>query len=261
VGLLGSESTITTVPGWLPTVVGVKSMYTTQLPDAVKLLPHVELGSVLYSGSEYVQLVKVIVEEPVFVRVNVPFALPVAPTVTVPILKLVAENFNVGAALPTPAKVMVVGLVGSESMITSVPGWLPAAVGVKSMYTTQLPDAARLLLQVELGSVWYSGSEYVQLVKVIVEEPVFVRVNVPFALPVVPTVTVPKLKLFAENVSPTKAALPIPVKLMVVGLLGSESTIVSVPERVPAAVGVKAMDNTQLLDAARLLPQVELGSV
>ena len=47
---------------------------------------------------------------------------------------------------------------------------------------------------------------------------------------------------------------------MVVGLLRSESTIFSVPVLVPAAFGVKVVYTMQLLDAAKELPHVELGS-
>jgi hypothetical protein len=178
--------------------------------------------------------VKVIVEEPVFVRVNVPFALPVVPTVTVPKSKLVPENVSATeASLPTPARVMVVGLLGSESTIVSIPERVPVAVGVKSMYTTQLLDAARLLPQVELGSLWYCESEYIQLVKVIVEEPVFVRVSAPFVLPVTPTVTVPKFRLVAD----TASAPALPCNCTNCAPVGSELSTVRISLNDPAAVG------------------------
>ena len=83
----------------------------------------------------------------------------------------------------------------------------------------------------------YSGSEYTRLVSVIVVDPTFVRVSLAFRFPVVPTVTEPKLKLVADSVS----ALPTPVRLMVEGLLGSESVITNVAGRVPEVVGLKAV--------------------
>src|ERR1044071_6437075 len=99
-----------------------------QLADAASELPHVELGSCRYSGFEYTKLVNVMGVDPTFVNVSVAFKLPVVPTVTVPRLKLVADNFN---ARPTPVKVIVEGLLGSESVIASVPGRVPVVLGVK----------------------------------------------------------------------------------------------------------------------------------
>jgi hypothetical protein len=99
-----------------------------QLADAASELPHVELGSCRYSGFEYTKLVNVMGVDPTLVNVSVAFELPVVPTVTVPRLKLVADNFN---ARPTPLKLMVEGLLGSESVITSVPVRVPVVLGVK----------------------------------------------------------------------------------------------------------------------------------
>src|SRR2546423_1525863 len=49
---------------------------------------------------------------------------------------------------------------------------------------------------------------------------------------------------------------PVPERVTVCGLLGSESVSVSVPLRVPAAVGVKVTFTVQLTPAPRLVPQV-----
>jgi len=61
--------------------------------------------------------------------------------------------------------------------------------------------------------------------------------------------------LFAENLR----ANPTPVKLTVVGLLGSESKTVKPPFLVPEAIGVKVENTWQLLNPGIDVPQVELG--
>ena len=97
---------------------------------------------------------------------------------------------------------MVDGLLASESVITRVAGRVPVLVGVKSTFRTQLADAARELPHVELESREYSESEKLKLVNEIVDEVILVSVTVPMVLPVVPTVTVPKLRLVVENAKP-----------------------------------------------------------
>jgi hypothetical protein len=103
----------------------------------------------------------------------------------------------------------------------------------------QLADAASELPHVELGSCRYSGFEYTKLVNVMGVDPTFVNVSAAFELPVVPTTTVPRLKLVADNFNALVAVSPVPVSVMVEGLLGSESVITSVPVRVPVVLGVK----------------------
>jgi hypothetical protein len=123
---------------------------------------------------------------------------------------------------------------------------------------TQLLEAARELVQVEVESSLYSGSEKTKLLKVTGEDPAFVTVKVALVLPVTPRMPVPRLKLVAENLR--EAVVPLPVRLMVVGLVKSESVTVNVPFRVPAVFGVKSMYTVQLLEAAKVVPQVEAAS-
>ena len=52
------------------------------------------------------------------------------------------------------------------------------------------------------------------------------------------------------------AAVPVPESVTVCGLLPAESMNVNVAERVPVAAGVKVMLTEQLLELARLAPQV-----
>jgi hypothetical protein len=52
---------------------------------------------------------------------------------------------------------------------------------------------------------------------------------------------------------------PVPVNATVCGLLVPVSEKLSVPVRVPAAIGLKTMVAVQLADAARLVPQVLLA--
>jgi hypothetical protein len=60
-----------------------------------------------------------------------------------------------------------------------------------------------------------------------------VSVKVPFVLPVVPTRTVPRLKLVDENCREPA----VPLRATNCGLVGSESLMVSVSVKVPVTVG------------------------
>ena len=72
---------------------------------------------------------------------------------------------------------------------------------------------------------------------------------------VVPTVTVPKLKVLGEVVT---GALPVPDRVTVCGLFAALSVNVSVPVAEPIADGVKVRPIEHLPLAATLVPQVLL---
>jgi hypothetical protein len=196
-GLLTSESVTMSLATFEPAVVGVKSTTIVQLPGPGTLLAHVELGSAANSESEYDRFVSAIGTAPMLVRVKTGLALPVVPSTAVPKSSCVAETLR--AAPPEPENVMVVGLDGSESIIVSVPSLGPDVFGVKSVFTVQLLDAGIEEPQVELESSRNSLSEYVRLVSATADELKFVIVNAALVVLMLPTGTVPKVKLVAEN--------------------------------------------------------------
>ena len=83
--------------------------------------------------------------------------------------------------------------------------------------------------------------------------PVFVIVNI-WAAPVLPTATLLKLRLVAENA--TAGTAPVPVSLTASGLSDALSVIVTDAIRVPGAVGAKVTPIMQLVPAATEVPHV-----
>src|SRR5438270_12419178 len=71
-----------------------------------------------------------------------------------------------------------------------------------------------------------------------------------------PTFCDPNVKLLGVTVKCEELEAPVPVSDTFCGLLEAESVSVSVPVRVPPAVGVKVTLTVQLAPAARLLPQL-----
>src|SRR5438552_7431833 len=74
----------------------------------------------------------------------------------------------------------------------------------------------------------------------------------------VPTFCEPNVKLVGVTVNWGVLEAPVPVNDTFCGLLEAESVRVSVPVRVPPAVGVNVTLTVQLAPAARLLPQLLL---
>jgi hypothetical protein len=56
--------------------------------------------------------------------------------------------------------------------------------------------------------------------------------------------------------TPTRRYCPVPVNVMVCGLVGSASLMVTAAVRLPIAVGLKVTLIVQLAPAARLVPQL-----
>ena len=73
-----------------------------------------------------------------------------------------------------------------------------------------------------------------------------------------PTFCELNVKLVGVTVNCGELEAPVPVSDTFCGLLEAESVSVSVPVRVPPAVGVKVTLTVQLAPAARLLPQLLL---
>ena len=173
------------------------------------------------------------------------------PTVTDP--KLIELVESVTGALPVPLRLTVCGLFAAASVKVSVPVAAPVAAGVKVTPTVQVAPAATLLPQVLLAIVkWAVAAMLVKLSAVVSW---LVRVTVLDEL-VLPTTTVPKLKLLADRVT---GCVPVPVRLTFCGLVKALSTNVSVPLSAPRIDGVKVTPTVQVAPAAIPAPQVLLA--
>jgi hypothetical protein len=134
------------------------------------------------------------------------------------------------------------------SVIVRMPVRVPLAVGVKVTLMMQLPPTPTLEPQL---LVWEKSPVTVMLETASATLPVLFRVTgwgtleAPIAMP-------EKVRLLTES----EALEPVPVKLTVCGLPLALSVMVSMPVRVPLAVGVKVTLMLQTPPAAKLVPQV-----
>jgi hypothetical protein len=142
------------------------------------------------------------------------------------------------------------------SATASVPVTVLATVGVKVTLIVQLAPAATLEPQL---FVWANGAAALMLVMVSAEPPVLRSVTACAAL-VPPTVWLGKVKEIGERLAVAAAAAPVPVRLTVWGVLDALSLIVSVPVRLPAAVGLKVTLMVQVPLAATELPHVSVSA-
>jgi hypothetical protein len=148
--------------------------------------------------------------------------------------------------VPVPDRLAVCGLPGALSEMDKVPVRVPSAVGVKVTEIAQLAPAPNVLgdngqvevcakspevetPQIVSGTVW-----------------VFFRVTL-FPVLVVLITWLAKVRLTGDRLTGT---VPVPIKLAVCGEFGALSLTVSVPVRVPRAVGVKVTEIAQLSFAA-----------
>jgi hypothetical protein len=113
----------------------------------------------------------------------------------------------------------------------------------------QLDPAARLAPQLFFAIL--KSPLIVTLVMVSVEVPVFFTVTVLVGL-LAPTLITPKARLTVERVT----RVPVPVRLIFCGFPLALSVNVSIPLRVPIAVGWNATLTVQLDPEARRAPQV-----
>lgn len=112
----------------------------------------------------------------------------------------------VTGALPVPVRLTVCGLFRALSVKVSVPVAAPTAVGEKVTPATQLAPAAMLAPQVLLAIAKPALAPTFVMPNATLAR--FVSVTV-FAALVLPTASVPKLKLLEETVT---CALPLPVR-------------------------------------------------
>src|SRR5438874_11997464 len=170
---------------------------------------------------------------------------------------MVTEGFTVDglhalADEPVPVSETSCGLLGSESVRDNVPLRAPAAMGVNVTFTVQLAPAAILAPQL----LFCEKSPLVAM------EVMFTRLAVPFTtfttcgVLLLPTFCAANVRLAGDTVNCGLPDAPVPESDAVCGLLAAESVSVSVPVRVPAAVGVNVTFTVQLAPAAKLAPQL-----
>lgn len=160
------------------------------------------------------------------------------------------ERVAAAAETPVPERLTACGLPAALSVMESVPLRVPEAVGVKVTLMVQWAPAATDDPQL---FVCAKSPLAAMLVTLRVAPPVLESVTACAAL-VVPTVWLVNVRV--EGETPATGTLPLPLRLTVCGLPGALSLTLSVPERIPAAVGVNVTLIEQLLPAATDDPQL-----
>lgn len=138
------------------------------------------------------------------------------------------------------------------SVIVSVPPRLPVAVGVNFTEIKQFAPAATDVPQV---LVCAKSPDVAIELKVSAACPELASVTVCAAL-VVPVISEAKIRLVGEGVAAGVGATPVPVIETVCGDPLILSEIVTVPVRLPVAVGLKVTETVQAAPPAMLVPQV-----
>ena len=162
------------------------------------------------------------------------------------------EGVHEDPVAPVPERVTVCGLLGSESISVNVPLRVPVPVGVKVTFTVQLAPADILGPQ----------SLLCEKSPLVVMEATSTRWAVPFTtfttcgVLLLPTFCEANVRLAGDTVNCGLLDAPVPESDAVCGLLTAESVRVSVPVRVPAAVGANVTFTVQLVPAAKLPPQL-----
>jgi hypothetical protein len=152
----------------------------------------------------------------------------------------------VGATIPVPVRVAVVSAVCASLVTVSVVDWTPAVVGLNVIVNESLIPAAIVCgskspptVNVELLVV---AAETVTLLPL--------AVNVPAAVPLDPSKTLPTAIVLGEIVKLPTVAAPVPVSVTVVCGVCASLVTVSVVDWTPAVVGLNVTVNEALFPAA-----------
>jgi hypothetical protein len=259
-GLFVAESVKLSVAVRAPDAVGLKITAAEQLAAAARLAPQL-FDEILKSPA----FVPVIATPLIVIDALVPFASVddiaelLDPTLTLPNESEVGLADTDPAAAPVPVNATFCGLLLAESVKLNVAVRVPDAVGLKITAAAQVCDAATLVLQ-----------EFVEILK----SPAFVPVIATPLMVIAVLVPFVSVEDIAELLDPTlrlpnesdvgltvtdAAAAPVPVSVIVCGLLLAESVKFSVAERTPVAVGLNAIFAVQLDEAPSVDPQVLLS--
>jgi hypothetical protein len=172
------------------------------------------------------------------------FAALVVPTVALENVRLAGET--VTGAEPVPVRLTVWGLSAALSLNVREPARAPVAVGENVTPTVHVAPAAMLVPQVLLAIAKSPAGAMLENANATFWWLVSVT---DFAALVLPTSTVPKLKLLTESVT---GAVPVPVSAVICGLLLALSATLRVPDADPTDVGVNAMRMVQLAPPAKV---------
>ena len=186
----------------------------------------------------------------------------VEPRLVLPKARVAGKKSTRGtvATVPLPVRLILCGLPEALSVTVIDPVRVPAAMGVNvrsivqlapgfttpPLYGQELPVVARAKSPLDPMLAIESGAA-----------PVLVRVEERTVL-VVPTSTLPKARLDGTRL--TIEAVPVPVRLMLCGLPGALSVIVTVPPRLPVVVGAKVTLILQVVPIATVEPQVVVSA-
>ncbi len=259
-GLFVAESVKLSVAVRAPDAVGLKTTEAEQLAAAARLAPQLLVG--ILKSPAFVPVIATLL---IVIDAPVPFASVddiaelLDPTLTLPNESEVGLADTDPTAAPVPVNATFCGLLLAESVKLNVAVRVPDAVGLKITAAAQVCDAATLVLQ-----------EFVEILK----SPAFVPVIATPLMVIAALVPFVSVEDIAELLDPTlrlpnesevgltvtdAAAAPVPVSVIVCGLLLAESVKFSVAERTPVAVGLNAIFAVQLDEAPSVDPQVLLS--
>ena len=183
---------------------------------------------------------------PLFIKVTVCAALVIF-TARAANVSDVGVRFATGA-MPVPLK-LTLGCAPVVLLFKiSEPLRAPRAVGVKVMFTVQLPPAARDVPQL---FVWAKSPAITKLLIARAALPVLLKVT---ACAEVPTSCDPKVSDAGENAATAPKPVPLRLTAAGAGLLLLDNA--SEPVRLPTAAGVKTMLIVQLAPPASDVPQL-----
>jgi hypothetical protein len=181
------------------------------------------------------------------VFVNVKFCEIVCPSTTLPKLKLAGDTLSPACA-PVPLSVIV---TGEPALFVTVmlPVAFPAAVGANFTANVAVCEAfnvAGVVTPLALNPVPAA------VTPVICKDAFPVFVNVTFCDPLLPTATLPKLKLVGLAVKlPAGAAVAVPLSVIVTGDPALFATVI-LPVKLPVEVGANFTANVAVCDASNV---------
>ena len=150
---------------------------------------------------------------------------------------------------PVPDRLAVCGLLLAESITVSLPVRVPVIVGVKVTLMVQLAPAESV-----------PGQAFVWAKSPVTEMPEMVTAELRLLVKVkaIPKLVVPTIRLgnVAELGDRATGRTPVPLRLIVCGLLLALSLIVTEPVAVPVVEGLNVMLIVQLAPASTDVPQV-----
>jgi hypothetical protein len=181
---------------------------------------------------------------------NVPVAKNcwVPPTITDGFIGVTAIDTR-PEVVPCPTRLAVWGLLLAVSDTLSVPVRVPTTVGVKVTLIVHFLPAPSEVVQVLVCA----KSPATDMPKIVTAALKLLVSVTEMGLLVVPTVRLEKLRLVEERLT---GSTPVPVMLMVCGLLLALSVRITDPVTAPVAVGVKVTEIVQLEPAGTSEPQV-----